>query len=122
MIENAGKYILDDSFNANPEGVKMAISVLKTFGSKKIVITPGLVELGNEQEKENIILGKLLKEIDYVFVVGKTNKNAILKGLENSKNKVYCCENLNEATQKLKSVFFEGDCVLFLNDLPDNYN
>ncbi len=122
LIENAGKYILDDSFNANPEGVKMAISVLKTFGGKKIVITPGLVELGNEQEKENIILGKLLKEIDYVFVVGKTNKNAILKGLENSKNKIYCCENLDEATQKLKSVFFEGDCVLFLNDLPDNYN
>lgn len=121
LIENCGKFILDDSFNANPEGVKQAIEVLKTFDGKKIVITPGLVELGNKQEEENINLGKLLRQINYVFVVGKTNKNALLKGIGDFCKNVFCFENLNEATKKLQTIFFEGDCVLFLNDLPDNY-
>ena len=122
LTQNCGKFILDDSFNANPEGVKHAIDVLKTFEGKKFIITPGLVELGDKQFEENVKLGVLLKDIDYVFITNQTNKQAILKGLENSKNKIFCFDDLSKATQKLSEVFFEGDCVLFLNDLPDNYN
>lgn len=121
LTQNCGKYILDDSFNANPEGVKYAVDVLKTFEGKKIVITPGLIELGDKQFEENVKLGFLLEDIDYVFIINQINKRAILKGLENSKNKVFCFDDLSTATQKLNEVFFEGDCVLFLNDLPDNY-
>ncbi|MGN1208572.1 MAG: Mur ligase family protein, partial [Christensenellales bacterium] len=121
LIENAGKYILDDSFNANPEGVKNAIDVLLTFKGKKIVITPGLVELGTKQFEENVKLGESLKKVDYVLITNQTNKTALLKGLFGSKNHVFCFENLLEATQKLQEIFFVGDCVLFLNDLPDNY-
>lgn len=121
LIENNGKFILDDSFNANPEGIKTAIDVLKTFKGKKIVITPGLVELGNKQFEENLKLGNYLREIDYVLITNSINKSALLKGLENSKSHVFCFENLSLATKKLEEIFFDGDCVLFLNDLPDNY-
>lgn len=119
LIENNGKFILDDSFNSNPEGAKFAIEVLKTFEGKKTVITPGLVELGKEQFVENVKLGKLLKDIDFVLITNFVNKKALLKGLENSKNQVFCFESLLDATKKLKAL--SSDCILFLNDLPDNY-
>ncbi len=121
LIENNGKFILDDSFNANPDGVKGAIDVLKTFKGKKIVITPGLVELGEKQYTENIKLGKYLKKIDYVLITNDINRKAILEGLKGSKNDIFCFDNLFKATKKLSEIFNIGDCVLFLNDLPDNY-
>jgi len=120
LIKSNGRFILDDSFNANCEGVKHAIEVLKTHCGKKIVITAGIVELGKDAYKENYKLGKLLKDIDYVIITNYVNRNAILDGLKKSKN-VFLVENLNEAMIKLKDIFFEGDCVLFLNDLPDTY-
>lgn len=122
LIENSGKYILDDSFNSNPIGAKYALEVLKNFPNKKIVITPGLVELGKDAYKQNYILGEMLKDIDYIIITNKTNRTAILDGLGEKQNNVFVVENLKEATTKLNEFFSTGDCVLFLNDLPDCYS
>lgn len=122
LIENAGKFILDDSFNTNSVGAKCAIEVLKEFPNKKIVITPGIVELGKDSYKENFMLGELLKEIDYIIITNKTNQVALLDGLNDRRKNVFVVENLTEATTKLNEFFNVGDCVLFLNDLPDCYN
>lgn len=122
LIENCGKFILDDSFNSNSEGVKSAIDVLKTFPNKKIVITPGIVELGKDSFKENYKLGKLLKDIDYIIITNDENKNSILDGLQERRENVFCVSSLLDATKKLQEIYFEGDCVLFLNDLPDCYS
>jgi len=121
LIENNGKYILDDSFNANTESVKCALEVLKSFPNKKIVITAGIVELGKDSYKSNFMLGELLQEIDYIIITNKTNKTSILDGLGERQHNVFVVENLQEATNKLSQFYFEGDCVLFLNDLPDCY-
>ena len=121
LIENNGKFILDDSFNANTEGVYYALDVLKTFKNKKIVITCGIVELGKDQYAENFKLGQNLKEFDVVIITNLTNKVALSEGLKGSNNKVYYANNLALATEILKTEFNSKDCVLFLNDLPDNY-
>lgn len=120
LIINEDKYILDDSFNANIDGVKSALEVLKIFPNKKYVITGGLVELGKKSYEENVKLGKMLASFDGVVITNKTNQKALLDGLKNSKN-VYVADSLNEAVKKLNEFFSAYDCVLFLNDLPDCY-
>ena len=121
LLESAGKYILDDSFNANSIGVYYALEVLKTFKNNKIVITGGIVELGENQYEENYKLGKALKEFDVVVITNFINKKALLDGLGDYENKVFVVSNLNEAIKIIEPYFKIGDCVLFLNDLPDNY-
>lgn len=124
LIKQNDLNIIDDSFNSNPTGAKLALKVLKNFKGNKIVITPGLVELGIYQPVENENLGEEIGEIaDFVYVVNKTNKEALLKGLnktiESSKIKYY--DTLNEVQNDLKTITKIGDTILFLNDLPDNY-
>src|SRR5690606_3808483 len=59
LIESGGGLtIIDDSFNANLEGAKAALNVLKSFLQKKIVITAGLVDMGKRQKSVNEELGK----------------------------------------------------------------
>ena len=64
--------IIDDAFNSNPIGSKMALEVLsKMEGSMKIMITPGMVELGSRQYELNYEFGRLAAEVcDYVILVG----------------------------------------------------
>ena len=198
------KFILDDSFNSNILGAKEALCVLEKFWGTKIVVTPGLVELGEIQDTENEKLGKLLAKFDYVLITNRTNFFSLEKGIKNelkknlkskfkkkSKNdnyfvndnninnengndcidnsshindwnilyndnitnynnecnknhnkneytciknnycddkdkrcddKIIFCENLEIAKEKLSKIFVENCCVLFLNDLPDNYD
>jgi len=123
--ENNGITILDDSYNASVEGVEAALDVLAKFKSNKIVITPGLVELGKIEKQENINFGeKIAKVADYVIIVNQVNMAAIKQGLENKKyeaEKIICVDTLADAKKKLQEIVKPGDTVLFENDLPDNY-
>ena len=59
-----GITVLDDAYNSNPQGAKMALEVLKNFkvaeGNKRIVITPGFVEMGTRQAEANKELGRTI--------------------------------------------------------------
>lgn len=117
--------ILDDSYNASVEGSEVALDVLSKFGNKKIIVTPGLVELGNKEKEENFNFGvKMSKVADYIIIVNKVNYDSIHKGIESSNfdmSRVYQAETLNDAKELLKGIISKGDAVLFENDLPDNY-
>ena len=123
--ENNGVTIIDDSYNSSVEGIEAALDVLSKFHSTKIVITPGLVELGKLEKEENTNFGeKMAKVADYVIIVNQVNMAEIKQGLENKKfdmEKVYCVETLNDAKKKLQEIVKPGCTVLFENDLPDNY-
>lgn len=124
LIKNNGVYILDDGYNSNVKGAAAALEVLRTFGGGKIVVTPGLVELGILEEKENYLLGKSLVGLDRVILVGDTLVAPVKKGyLENGGNPalIETVPNLFAAQELLKGYLSAGDCVLFLNDLPDIY-
>lgn len=114
--------ILDDSYNCSISSAKQAIDVLMNTHNKKMVITPGIIEGGKDEYSLNIELGKMLKNVDYVVIVGNHNKKAILDGLksQNFKN-IFTCENLHDAN-KFYKLLSPNDCILFLNDLPDDYN
>lgn len=120
-----GLTILDDSFNSSVEGSNAAIDVLKLFKGNKIVVTPGLVELGSFENEANFNFGKNLASVaNYVIIVNQTNKEKISEGLKEggfNEDNIIFANNLIEAKLKLKEITKKGDVVLFENDLPDNY-
>lgn len=125
LIKTENNLILDDSYNASVEGVRVAIEVLNKLGSSKIVITPGLVELGEKEKEENENFGKELAKIaNKVVIVNKVNFESIKKGLLSngfSEDNIYQAETLDKAKILMKDFIKKGDVILFENDLPDNY-
>lgn len=124
LIVSGNVNILDDGYNSNVKGAAAALEVLRTFGGGKIVVTPGLVELGILEESENYALGKNLAGLDCVILVGDTLITPVRKGyLENggAAAKLHTVPTLFAAQELLKGILKSGDTVLFLNDLPDIY-
>ncbi len=125
LIESNGVFILDDGYNSNVVGAKAAIKVLKYFGGKKIAVTPGLVELGILEESENAALGGELVGLDFVILVGETLVTAVKSGYVQAggdPDKLTVVPSLAAAQDVLKDLISKGDCVLFLNDLPEIYS
>ena len=123
-IETNGVTILDDSYNSNVEGAKVAVETLKLFGGRKFVVTPGLVELGLIEAKKNEELGALFTGLDGVILVGETRVLPLRSGYLSAggeEDKVTMVPSLHKAQQYLATVLSAGDTVLFLNDLPDKY-
>ena len=126
-----GVTIIDDSFNANPVGAKAALEVLDDFGrapngGKKVLVTPGMVELGEQEYEENRRFGERAAQVcDRVILVGRNRTAPILEGLKTAnypKDRVSIAANLAEVKDYLAKLLKPGDVVLFENDLPDNYN
>ena len=124
-----GISVLDDAYNSNPTGAAMAIEVLKNFGigeaNKRIIITPGFVEMGERQYEANRNLGRQIAGgCDYAIVVNATNRDAIKCGIDEggmAGDKVYLAADLNDAHAHLATILKVGDVVLYENDLPDNF-
>jgi UDP-N-acetylmuramoyl-tripeptide--D-alanyl-D-alanine ligase len=99
---------------------------LDAFSGRKIVVTPGLVELGKIENVANAEFGRILaKHADIVIVVGKHNAETIINGLIDGgmdKKQIIFAKNLKKGNEELNAILTEGDVVLFENDLPDNYN
>ena len=119
--------IIDDSYNANPISSKSAVDTLGEFKGIKIIVTPGLIELGKEQEKYNYEFGKYMADIcDYIFLVGTDNYEAMLKGIKEKnydEQKVFKVNLPQEAVSQIISWNLKEEVTVLLeNDLPDNYN
>lgn len=124
LIKSGNVNILDDGYNSNVKGAAAALEVLKSFPARKIVVTPGLVELGVLEEEENRQLGAKLVGLDFVILVGETLILPVKEGYEQSggdMQKLKILPTLAAAQEELKAILAAGDTVLFLNDLPDIY-
>lgn len=123
---NKNIVIIDDSYNSNEDGVRAAMETLSCFDGRKIVVTPGLVELGKMENVVNFRFGKMLAEsADIVIVVGKHNAEMLINGLTEGgilKENILFAKNLSKGNEILNGILKEGDVVLFENDLPDNYS
>ena len=121
-----GVTIIDDAFNSNPAGSKMAVDVLSHFtDGKRIIVTPGMIELGSEQFNLNRKLGEEIgKHLDIAIIVGEYNRDALVEGVKAGgmgEDSVYIVDNFNEAQQVLGTLLAKGDTVLYENDLPDTF-
>ena len=128
VIRNQNITVLDDAFNSSVEGSTAAVEVLSSFkDSVKICITPGMVEMGQEEFNVNEHFGEQLGKVcDYVIVVNKVNQEALKKGLESTeiaKENIILVDTLKQAKARLNELITpdKNYVVLFENDLPDNY-
>lgn len=114
--------VIDDSYNSNFDGFKQALEVLESFEGKKIVVSPGIVELGKQQETVNFNVGKEVAKVADVFVImNQTNKKALFNGAKaGGLIEIYFANTRTEQKEILKKILQKGDVVLFENDLPDN--
>lgn len=125
IIEGTGGVtVIDDAFNSNPDGAAAALEVLDAMpGNRKVVVTPGMIELGPLQQEENEKFGRHAADVaDKLIVVAKTNREAIASGAaSNGGAEVVTVDSLAEAQRHLEGLLRPGDVVLFENDLPDQY-
>jgi UDP-N-acetylmuramoyl-tripeptide--D-alanyl-D-alanine ligase len=121
-----GITIINDAYSANPDGIIGALQVLglHTTG-KRLLITPGMVELGDRMAIENHKLGQLAAQhATDVILVGEKQAAPIRAGLRAAgfqPDRLHVVPTLAEAVDWYKHHLRAGDTVLFLNDLPDTY-
>jgi len=118
--------IIDDAFNSNPVGARNAVEILGQFTTgRRIIVTPGMIELGEKQDEENRQLGAFMSgHVDLAILVGKKQTQPILDGLRSvdfPPDNIKVHGSLFEAQAYLKSILQAGDVVLYENDLPDQY-
>ncbi len=119
--------IIDDAYNSNPVGANMALDVLNLMNGYKIVVTPGMIELGEDEYSKNYEFGCKISEVaDYVILVGEKQTKPILKGLQDqkfSKEKIKVINDVKLAFQIIDNLNLAKETYILLeNDLPDIFN
>lgn len=120
--------VIDDAFNSNPVGAKNAVQTLTEFKTgRRIIITPGMIELGELQDEKNREFGQQIgnANLDLVILVGQKQTKAIQQGIESTgfeMEKVKIARSLYDANRTLHNFAEKGDVVLYENDLPDSFN
>ncbi len=137
----SGVTILDDTYNANPAGAAEALAALAACGAsdpdvdrepasggrrrRRVVVTPGMVELGSQQFEQNRRLGSAIAPLaDQLLIVGRTNRRALLAGVgseSGARAEVVLVRDRHQAVEWVRQELAPGDTVLYENDLPDHY-
>ena len=117
----SGVVVIDDTFNANPASAEAALEVLASLSlsGRRVVVTPGLVELGRDQYGANLSLGqKVAARRAELVIIGRTNVAPMTIGYGEPPRRF---DTRDEAVAWVRSALVPGDGVLYLNDLPDHY-
>ena len=120
-----GLIVIDDTFNANPASVRRGLELLaaKAPGAhRRIVATPGMVELGKRQDDENRLFAKeAAATATHIVVIGRTNRKALVEGATRAGLNTVVVDRLPQAVAWVRQHVGEGDAVLYANDLPDHF-
>ena len=117
----SGVVVIDDTFNANPSSAAAAIEILMGLEvtGRRVLVTPGMIELGRDQYGQNLSLARRARALDVeLVVVGRTNALALAVGYERPPRRF---DRREQAVAWVRENLVAGDAVLYLNDLPDNY-
>lgn len=126
LREENGLVVIDDAFNSNPVGARGAVDVLSQMeGGQRMIVTPGMVELGERQAEENRAFGAYMaSRVDWAVLVGPRQTAPIQEGLLEAgfpPERMVVVRSLKEAQAWLGEHAKPGDVVLYENDLPDQY-
>jgi UDP-N-acetylmuramoyl-tripeptide--D-alanyl-D-alanine ligase len=118
----SGVVVIDDTYNSNPAGALAALRLLGEAGEtgRRVLVTPGMVELGRRQAEENRAFGSAAAEMAAeLVVVGETNRAALLAGVKGNTPATF--RTREAAVRWVRENLVSGDAVLYENDLPDHY-
>jgi len=126
LIDHGNVAIIDDTFNSNPIGSKAAVEMLALFNGTRILVTPGMVELGEKEEEYNFKFGTYAADCcDYIFLVGVKRTKPIYDGILSKgfdESRVKAVDTLQDAMRMANALKTENKKYILLeNDLPDNY-
>lgn len=127
LRQNNNMAIIDDAYNSNLVGAKSALDCLNTFEGMKILITPGMVELGAKQDEMNFDFGAYAATIcDMIILIGRIQTLPIANGVNSMQftaEKLIICDTFLEGFAVAEKQAQSGAqvAVLIENDLPDNY-
>lgn len=118
--------IIDDAYNSNPAGFRSALEVLRDFAGQRVLVTPGMVELGERQDALNRELGVAAADCcDYAVLVGERQAPPLKEGLLSAgfdPSRIFVAHTLQEGLRFVQSLSAEGPRTILLeNDLPDNF-
>jgi UDP-N-acetylmuramoyl-tripeptide--D-alanyl-D-alanine ligase len=122
-----GATIIDDTYNANPAGAAAALGLLArlaTDAHRSVVVTPGMVELGDRQEMENARFAEAAAQTATdIVIVGQTNAAWLAAGATRaaSQTRVVRMATREQAVEWVTQQVGPGDVVLYENDLPDHF-
>ena len=126
----SGTVVVDDTYNANPAGARVALATLARLGhagKRRVVVTPGMVELGPLQPGENARFAREAAQVaTHLVVVGHTNRRALLRGAVDADGasrgpEIVSVRTRQQASHWVRANLGPGDAVLYENDLPDHY-
>jgi UDP-N-acetylmuramoyl-tripeptide--D-alanyl-D-alanine ligase len=118
----SGVWVIDDTFNSNPSGSRLALAALAgaAVTGRRVVVTPGMVELGRRQFEENRAFAQAASGVATdLVIVGQTNRRALQAGAASLSP--LCVRTREEAVAWVRATLGPGDAVLYENDLPDHY-
>lgn len=120
-----GLTVIDDAYNSNPAGAAMALEALSWFDTMKIVVTPGMVELGELEDEKNRELGRQAAAVaDLLILVGGKRTEPIEQGALEAglpAEKILRVAQFTDAAAVFSQYADRSAVVLLENDLPDNY-
>lgn len=126
LVRQGDRILLDDAYNSNRNGFEAALDTLSMFQELRILLTPGMVELGEKQYDENKAVGVYAADkCDYAVLVGAEQTKPIQDGLLEAgfpENRMIVVDTLQEAFRMVNAIPNEKQKVVLIeNDLPDNY-
>lgn len=102
--------IIDDAFNSSPNGAKAALEVLGRFTGRRIIVTPGFVELGHQEDQYHIELGQAIAQnADIAILVGKSVPKNQRRDRQLFRNGIYG-SNLKRSNRDFRQNFNHGRC------------
>lgn len=120
-----GYTIIDDSYNSNPVGFRSALELLHNLakgGKRKIIITPGMVELGIAHDEAHKQVGAMCSQIcDVIIAVQPKRIPSFVEEIKSGSKLLVEVDSFEEATEWMNKNATDNDVVLIENDLPDMY-
>jgi UDP-N-acetylmuramoyl-tripeptide--D-alanyl-D-alanine ligase len=123
--EGNGATLIDDAYNSNPVGFAAALEVLDVLrrpGGRRILVTPGMVELGAAHDDEHRRIGRLAaNHVDVLVAVAPHRVAPLAQSFAEAapEAKIVSCPGFAEAQAWMARNVTAGDVVLLENDLPD---
>ena len=116
-VHKNGASLINDTYNANINSVLSALSYMKLYKGKKILVLEPLLELGGSAASEHESLGKEIGKVcDYVFLTNNNYFKSITKGIKEARSSCKCIiespagiiKFVNKNVKREDVVVFEG--------------
>jgi UDP-N-acetylmuramoyl-tripeptide--D-alanyl-D-alanine ligase len=124
-IKMNGSWLIDDSYNGNTEGIRVGLEFLKAVkATRKIYITPGLVEQGSKTKGIHEKIGRqIAKSADIVILMKNSVTDYIIKGLKDAhfKGEIKIVDDPLQFYLNIDQFLATGDVALMQNDWTDNF-